>query len=103
MPGVGVRGKRGRGHGYKQHLRAWNGGTLLHLDAVVMRLYEWFRHWNIVKQDVPFGGGEPREGDIGPLLYFFGIFCESVIIFVLIYKRNCYTCNDLDESLALSE
>lgn len=66
---------------------------------VVMRLYEWFRHWNIVKQDVPFGGEGNERRRYRTSIIFFGIFCESVIIFVLIYKRNCYTCNDLDESL----
>ena len=40
------------------------------LLIVVMRLYQWFRDWNIVKQDVPFGGGE-REKEIQDLYYIF--------------------------------
>lgn len=62
MPGV--RGQRKEGVGMAIN-RICERGMAEHfcILIVVMRLYEWFRHWNIVKQDVPFGGGE-REKEI---------------------------------------
>lgn len=60
-------------------------------------IYKWFWHWNTVIQDVTLHGWGMRERDTGPLIIFSGNFLW-IFNFFSFYKRNCYTCNNLDES-----